>query len=100
MNQHSDCHYVDGDHGNPYEYTDQKAKFQDQSYAYRLCWYSVLIVIHRTLLSQLFKGILLAMTATTLFMLSMSFAAQGYSWDSAIIIVSFRHPTATDFGIY
>lgn len=40
------------------------------------------------------------MTATTLFMLSMSFAAQGYPWDSTITIVSLRHPTATDFGIY
>ncbi|KAJ8662672.1 hypothetical protein O0I10_001636 [Lichtheimia ornata] len=34
-----------------------------------------------------YAGILLAMTATTLFMLSMSFAAQGYPWDSTITIV-------------
>lgn len=39
------------------------------------------------------------MIATTLFMLSMSFAAQGYSWDSPFIIVSLQDPTAVEFGI-
>ncbi|KAI7880135.1 MFS general substrate transporter, partial [Lichtheimia hyalospora FSU 10163] len=34
-----------------------------------------------------YAGIFLVMIATTLFMLSMSFAAQGYSWDSMTIIV-------------
>lgn len=52
------------------------------------------LIIHTIL-----KGILLTMTATTLFMLSMSFAAQGYSWDSPFIIVSLQDPTAAEFGI-
>lgn len=36
----------------------------------------------------LYIGILLAMGATSLFMLAMSFISQGYPWESSLIVVS------------